>query len=319
MAAALWDGFPTLIGARWMTSMESNVITAVFLPIALGVIMLGLGLSLTLADFRRVIVYPKAVVVGLTCQMLLLPFACYGIARGFGLAPELAVGLMLLAASPGGATANLFSHLARGDVALNITLTATNSLLSLLSLPLIVNLSMTAFMGEGKEIGLQFGKVMQVFAIVLIPVGIGMAIRAKWPNTASRLDRPVRLLSAVFLILVIASAVMKESANLGEYFRQVGLAALAFNLLSMTVGYFIPLLVRLPERQAVAIGMEVGIHNGTLAIAIASSPLLLNNGVMAIPPAIYSLIMFFTAGAFGALVSRRLSRQQEALPSPAEP
>jgi BASS family bile acid:Na+ symporter len=250
--------------------------------------------------------------------MLVLPFACYGIARGFGLAPELAVGLMLLAASPGGATANLFSHLARGDVALNITLTATNSVLSLLTLPLIVNLSMAAFMGAGKDIGLQFDKVMQVFAIVLVPVAIGMAVRGKWPATATRLDRPVRLLSAVFLILVIASAVLKERANLGDYFRQVGLAALAFNLVSMMIGYFIPILVRLPERQAVAIGMEIGIHNGTLAIAIASSPLLLNNGVMAIPPAIYSLIMFFTAAGFGTLVSRRLSRAQ-ALPSPAEP
>jgi BASS family bile acid:Na+ symporter len=298
--------------------MQSNVLTAVFLPIALAVIMLGLGLSLTLADFRRVIVYPKAVFVGLLCQMLILPAACYGIARGFGLAPELAVGLMLLAASPGGATANLFSHLARGDVALNITLTATNSVLSLLTLPLIVNFSMTAFMGQGKDIGLQFDKVIQVFAIVLIPVAVGMAIRGKWPTTAGRMEKPVRLLSAAFLVLVIVGAVLKERANLGEFFRQVGLAALAFNLVSMLVGYFVPLLVKLPERQAVAIGMEIGIHNGTLAIAIASSPLLLNNSVMAIPPAIYSLIMFFTAAGFGAIVSRRLSRQ-EAEPSTAEP
>ncbi len=104
--------------------MEQNVITSVLLPVALGVIMLGLGLSLTLADFKRVIVYPKAVAIGLACQMLILPFACLGIAHAFDLPPALAVGLMLLAASPGGATANLFSHLAKGDVALNITLTS---------------------------------------------------------------------------------------------------------------------------------------------------------------------------------------------------
>lgn len=295
--------------------MQSNVVTAVFLPVALGIIMLGLGLTLTIADFRRVIVYPKAVVVGLACQTLVLPFACYGIARAFQLGPELAVGLMLLAASPGGATANLFSHLAHGDVALNITLTATNSILSLITLPFIVNLSLTAFLGAGRDIGLQPDKVLQVFAIVLVPVAIGMLVRSKSPGTAAKLERPVRILSAVFLVLVIVSAVLKERANLGDYFRQVGLAALAFNLVSMGVGYLVPLLVRLPERQAVAIGMEIGIHNGTLAIAIASSPLLLNNSVMAIPPAIYSLIMFFTAAAFGAYVSRRLRNA----PAAAEP
>ena len=285
--------------------MQSSIITTVFLPLALGVIMLGLGLSLSLADFRRVVVYPRAVFVGLACQMLILPAICFGIARGFGLPPELAVGLMLLSASPGGATANLFSHLAKGDVALNITLTAVNSVLSLFVLPFIVNLSLEAFMGAGKAIPLQFDKVIQVFAIVLVPVSIGMLIRAKKRSLASQFDKPVRILSAVFLLLVIASAVAKERANLGDFFRQVGLAALAFNLASMAVGYFVPLLLRVERRQAIAIGMEIGIHNGTLAIAIASAPTLLNNSTMAIPPAIYSLIMFFTAGAFGWLVSRR--------------
>ena len=284
--------------------MQSNVFTAVFMPLALGVIMLGLGLSLTLADFRRVLVYPRAVIVGLVCQTALLPVACYGIARAFELPPALAVGLMLLAASPGGATANLFSHLAKGDVALNITLTATNSVLSLFTLPLIVNFSLAAFMGEGKSLPLQFDKVIQVFAVVLIPVGIGMLIKAKRPATSERLQRPVKIASAVFLLLVIIAAVVKERSSLLEYFRQVGLAALCFNLVSMGVGYFVPLLVRLPKRQATAIGMEIGIHNGTLAIAIAG-PTLLNNSTMAIPPAIYSLIMFFTAAAFGWVVNRR--------------
>lgn len=294
--------------------MQSNVLTAVFLPIALGVIMLGLGLSLTLADFKRVVVYPRAVFVGLACQMLILPLVCFGIARGFGLGPELAVGLMLLAASPGGATANLFSHLAKGDVALNITLTAVNSVLSLFTLPLIVNLSLEAFMGAGKAIPLQFDKVLQVFVIVLGPVSVGMLVRAKKKALAERLDKPVRILSALFLILVIVGAVMKEP-NLGEFFRQVGLAALAFNLASMAVGYFVPQLLRVERRQAIAIGMEIGIHNGTLAIAIASSPLLLNNSTMAIPPAIYSLIMFFTAAAFGWTVARRGASQPAAAPA----
>jgi BASS family bile acid:Na+ symporter len=236
---------------------------------------------------------------------------CFAIAVGFELPPALAVGLMLLAASPGGATANLFSHLAKGDVALNITLTAVNSVLSLLTLPFIVNYSLVHFMGEGKVIPLQFDKVVQVFAIVLVPVGLGMLARSKRPKLAAGLERPVKLLSALFLVIVIAAAVAKERAHILEYFQQVGLAALAFNVASMAVGYFVPLIVRLPKRQAIAIGMEIGIHNGTLAIAIASAPTLLNNSTMAIPPAIYSLIMFFTAAAFGYLVNRRGDRSAQ--------
>ncbi|MBK9752655.1 MAG: bile acid:sodium symporter family protein [Nannocystis sp.] len=284
--------------------MQSSALTAIFLPVALGIIMLGLGLSLTIADFKRVVVYPRAVIVGLLCQMLILPVVCYGLAVGFNLPPELAVGLMLLAASPGGATANLFSHLAKGDVALNITLTAVNSVLSLLTLPFIVNFALTTFMGEGKVLPLQVDKVIQVFAIVLVPVSIGMTIRGVRPKLADGLDRPVRILSAVFLILIVAATIIKERAIIGDAFASVGPAALCFNLASMGVGYFIPRLLRLNKRQSIAIGMEIGIHNGTLAIAIATAPTLLNNSVMALPPAIYSLIMFFTAAAFGWLVNR---------------
>jgi bile acid:Na+ symporter, BASS family len=284
--------------------MEGNSITAVLLPIALAIVMLGLGLSLTIADFKRVVSYPKPVVVGLVCQMLVLPAVCFAIASGFGLAPELAVGLMLLAASPGGATANLFSHLAKGDVALNVSLTAVNSVLSLLTLPLIVNFAMRSFIGAERYIPMQASKIVQVFAIVLVPVAIGMAIRANKPELAQRSAGAVKLLSAIVLLLVVTGAVLKERAHIGEYFAQVGTAALAFNLASMAVGYFIPRLLQIGERQAIAIGMEIGIHNGTLAIAIAG-PTVLDNSTMAIPPAIYSLIMFFTAAAFGWVVSKR--------------
>ena len=285
--------------------MKSDVLNAVFLPVALGVIMLGLGLSLRVADFKRVIVYPRAVAIGLACQMLILPAVCVGIAHAFDLPPALAVGMMLLAASPGGATANLFSHLAKGDVALNITLTAVNSVLSLITLPLIVNYSLEHFMGEGRSIPLQFSKVMQVVVIVLTPVAIGMFVRSRKPGLADSLDKPVRIISAVFLLLVIGAAIAKERATILDSFQQVGLAALAFNLASLLVGFVIPRVFRVETKQAVAIGMEIGIHNGTLAIAIASSPSLLNNPTMAIPPAIYSLIMFFTATLFGIFVARR--------------
>jgi bile acid:Na+ symporter, BASS family len=284
--------------------MNSAFIYQILMPVALGIIMLGLGLSLTFADFRRVTQYPRTVFIALSCQMLILPFVCYGVAVGFGLIPVLAVGLMLLSASPGGATANLYSHLSDGDVVLNITLTAVNSVLSLFTLPIIVNLSLEQFMGEGKYIPLQFDKVLQVFAIVLIPVTIGMIINQRAPNFSKNLEKPVKVLSVLFLLFLIIFQIVNEYKTVAPYVPQIGLAALTFNLLSLGVGYFVPRLFKVPKRQAIAIGMEIGIHNGTLAIAIASSPLLLNNVTMAIPAGIYSLIMFITAALFGAVVKR---------------
>lgn len=283
--------------------MESSAITTVFLPLALGIIMLGLGLSLTLDDFKRVVHYPKAVIVGLMCQMIILPVLCWVLAVSFNLSAELAVGLMLLAASPGGPTANLYSHLSNGDVALNISLTAVNSLLSLFTLPLIVNFSIGYFMEADMAIPMQFKKVVEVFLIVLIPVSLGMLVHAKSPAISSRLTKPVKILSAVFLVLIIAAAIMKERSQVVSYFQQVGLAALLFNLFSMLLGYQIPRLLNIGKKQAIAIGMEIGIHNGTLAIYIALS--VLGNSAMSIPPAIYSLIMFFTAAMFGYWVNRK--------------
>lgn len=282
--------------------MESSAITTIFLPVALGIIMLGLGLSLTVADFQRVAKFPKVIFIGLFCQMIILPVVCFSIAKGFGLAPELAVGLMLLAASPGGSTANLFSHLANGDVALNISLTAFNSILSILMLPLIVNFSIDYFMESGQVVPLQFKKIIEVFAIVLVPVGIGMIVNAKNPNISIKLEKPVKILSALFLVLIIVSAIIKEKAHIVEYFQQIGIPALLFNVLSLGIGYFIPRILNINKKQAIAIGMEIGIHNGTMAIFIATT--VLNNSVMSIPPAIYSLIMFITAGAFGYFVSK---------------
>lgn len=282
--------------------MQGNSLLTTVMPIALGVIMLGLGLSLTIDDFKRVVVFPKAVIVGLVCQMLLLPVVCFFVAKGFGLSSELAVGLMLLSASPGGATANLYSHLSKGDVALNITLTAINSVLTLFTLPLIVGLSSAYFFTE-QEIVMPFKKVIEVFSIVLVPVSIGMLINAKWNSVAKKLDKPVKILSAIFLLLVIVGAVMKEKENIGSYFQQVGVAALVFNVLSMATGFFVPTLLKIGKKQAVAIGMEIGIHNGTLAIYIALN--VLGSTVMSIPAAIYSLIMFFTAAAFGFLVNMK--------------
>jgi BASS family bile acid:Na+ symporter len=277
-------------------------LTTIGLPIALGIIMLGLGLGLTVDDFRRVVRYPKAVLVALVCQVLLLPAACFGIAIAFGLPDQLAVGMMLLAASPGGTTANLYSHLFGGNVALNVSLTAVNSVLAVVTLPFVVNFAITYFMDAGTSLGLQFDKVVQVFAIVLIPVAIGMLIRRAKPSAAAALEKPVKILSVVVLVAVIAGAILKERDNIADYFVAVGLAVLAFNVLSLIVGYGVPRLTGVDHKGSIAAGFEIGIHNSTLAITIAVSPALLNSTEMAIPAAVYGIVMFFTAALFGLLI-----------------
>ncbi len=285
--------------------MNSSVATTVFLPIALGVVMLGLGLSLTVADFTRVARYPKAAAIALACQILVLPALCLGLVLLFDLAPPLAVGMMLLAASPGGTTANLFSHLARGDVALNITLTAINSVLAVVTLPLVVNLALDGFMDGEDAIGLQPAKLVQVFAIVLVPVAIGMVVRGRAPEFAQRLNKPVKIASAVVLFAVIAVAVYQERENVVGYMRDVGLVALTLCVLSLAIGYYVPRAFNVPRGQAVASSFEIGVHNSTLAITIALSPSLLNSTEMAIPPAVYGLLSFLPAGVLAYLLTRR--------------
>lgn len=291
--------------------MEQSFITTILLPVSLGIIMLGLGLTLTPDDFRRVFKYPRAVFIGLLVQLIALPLLCLLLVKVLRTDPVIAVGFMVLAASPGGTTASLYSHLFKGDVALNITLTAVNSVVSLFTMPLVVNLALMIFLGDGKTLPLQHAKVMQVFAIVLTPMTIGMIIRHRFPEASKRLYRPVKIASALFLVLIIAGAIAQESQNFVKFFREVGATALLFNLTSMAVGYMIPLITGLNKGEAIAISMEIGIHNAAFAITIAASPMLLNNGMMAVPPAVYGLIMMFTAAGFGFLVSRKHGKEDE--------
>lgn len=286
--------------------MESSIVTNVLLPLALGVVMLGLGLSLTLADFARVLRYPRAVLVGLFTQTVVLVTVAYLFARLFSLPPELAVGMMLLAASPGGATANIYSHLARGDVALNITLTAINSALALVTLPLIVNAALGHFLGQDQYVPPPTRKVIEVAAIIVIPVLVGMALRAGSTRLAARLEKPIRIFAVVVLAAVILAAIAAEWERLPGFIAAVGAACLAFNLSSMGIGYALPRMLRLPREQSIAISMEIGIHNGTLAIFIALN--VLQDARMSIPAAVYSIIMFVTAGAFTLWLNRRSPR-----------
>ena len=281
--------------------MNDSALIAVGLPVALAIIMFGLGLSLVLDDFRRVARRPRAVVVALILQVIVLPTVAFGLVQAFQVDPLIAVGVMLLAASPGGTTANLFSHLFRGDVALNITLTAINSVLAALTIPLITNLAID-FFGAGDALGLQLGKVVQVVAIVLVPVGVGMAVRQRSEAFAARADRPVRVFSIVVLAAVSLGAIVGERENLGGYLREVGAVVVIFCATSLLLGYTGARLFRLGRDQAVASSMEVGIHNTTVALTIALS--VLDSTAVAIPAAVYSIVMYPLATAFGFAITR---------------
>ena len=283
--------------------MQASILTDLLLPLAIGIVMLGLGLSLTIEDFRRVARYPLAVGFGLFLQVLLLPLAAFAIAIGLKLSPDHAVGLMLLAAAPGGATANIYSHLARGDVALNITLTAVNSLLCLLTLPIVLDLSLSYFLGNGQYVPPPHRKVVEVGAIILIPVALGMLLRARAENFAIRAEQPITIYSILVLVVLIAGAIYIERKALLPSLIAVGGACLAFNLVSMLSGYLAPLALRLPKGQAVAIAKEIGIHNAALAIFIALN--VLRNPAAAVVPGIYSLVMYVTASAFAVWLLRR--------------
>jgi bile acid:Na+ symporter, BASS family len=275
--------------------MQTTIVTTLLLPLALGVIMFGLGLHLKPKDFARVITAPKPVAIGLATQMLVLPPIAWLIAVVFRLPPELAVGMLLLAASPGGATANVFSHLAKGDVALNITLTAINSLLILLTLPLIVGWAMAHFLGAEAHVPPPVQKVVEVGVIILAPVGIGMLVRAFAARAADAIERVVRPLSLLILLSLIVLTVVREWALLTAHAAQIGSACLLLSVLSLAIGYGVARALKLNREQGVAISFEIGIHNTTLAIFIALS--VLERPALSVPAALYSLVMYFTAGA----------------------
>ena len=274
--------------------MQSSVLTELFLPFSLAVIMFGMGLSLRVEDFKRILIYPKAVGIGLLNQLVLLPILAFGIVKAFSLPPELAVGLMILAVCPGGATSNLITHLAKGDSALSITLTACSSVITVFTIPFLVNFSIAYFIpgGEAKQLEV-VGTVVSVLFITLIPVALGMITLAKAPRLAEKWDQPFRKISIVFFVVIVGAAILKERENLVQYFIEAGPAALALNLSTLALSFAMAKWTGLPFRQGLTIAIESGIQNGTLGITIAAT--LLVNSVMSIPSAIYSLLMFGTA------------------------
>lgn len=281
--------------------MDSGLFT-LFLPLILAFMMVGLGLELTVKDFLRIRYHPKAIFFALFSQQVILVGVAFFICILFKPSPLLAIGLMLLAASPGGPTANLISYIFKGDVALNLTLTALNSIICTFTLPFIVNLSMHYFLGESQSFAMPIEKITQVFLIIFVPVCLGMLIRSYTPKTALQLNKPMRFFSVIFLISIFLYALYKERLHLTEYFSEIGIAMALFCLISFLVGYLVPHLAGISDRQARACTFEVGIHNTGFALTIALS--VLSNTTIAIPAGIYTIFMYIFAFTFGYILNK---------------
>lgn len=272
-----------------------NVSTAI-LALSLIIIMFGMGLSLTTDDFKRVFIAPKAILTGLVNQLILLPVVGFLLITWIDVAPEIAIGLIILAACPGGPTSNLITHLAKGDTALSVSLTAISSFLTLITIPFIVNLGLVYVLGEGTEIRLSVVEtILQVFIIVIIPVLLGMLIRSRKPGFADRMEKPVRIASAFVFVLVLVGLLVKERANIIPYYQQAGIITVSLNLITMALGLLSAKVLKLSLKQGISISIESGIQNGTLGIAIAT--VLLSNTSYGIAPAVYGVTMFLTGGA----------------------
>lgn len=281
----------------------------IILAISLIIIMFGMGLSLTLSDFKKVVLYPKAIVIGLTSQIIILPILGYLIATTLNLSPTTAIGVMLLAACPGGPTSNLLTHLAKGDLALSVSLTAVASLLTIITIPFIMQFAMTEFSSQGQEVSVDaFTMIKQLLVIVLIPVSIGMWVKAKFSAFAGKMEKPVKIASAIIFILVVIGVTYSIKDAFMAYLNEAGLPAILLNVSTMSVGFLLAVLFKLNKPQAISISIESGIQNGTLAITLAT--IALNNAEFAIVPAIYGLLMFATA-AIVIFLRNRLGGKDE--------
>lgn len=276
--------------------METNFITDLLLPLSLFIIMLGMGMTLTISDFKQVVLFPKAVILGLVGQMIMLPLIGFVLVKLFNVDAMIAVGVMIIAACPGGTTSNLISHLAKGDTALSITLTAISSLLTVITIPLVIGLSMSLFLSADQNIELPFIKtITTLIVITLLPVGLGMLINKNFSQLAQKQERWVKVFSGLFLAFLIVMIIWQQSDAVIKGIIDIGLVVLCLNIISMLSGFIVSYLAGLNNRQTTTITIEIGLQNGTLAILIATT--ILHVPELAIPAAIYSLTMFITGAS----------------------
>ena len=276
-----------------------------FLPVTLAIITLGMGLSLTEKDFRNIFLQPKAVIIGLCCQMILLPVIAWLIVRSANIEPVFKVGLMIIAACPGGATSNLITYLLRGNVALSISMTALNSMLTLITIPLVVHFSLEAFM-QDDTFQLEVGKtILKVFLITIVPAFAGTRIRKNFPDFSIKLERPLRVVLPLLLMLVYAGVIFIDQGT-GEGtrsdFARIFPLTLLLNILAMVSGFLVARIFRLRVINQFTISIEVGLQNSALAIYVAAT--LLNSNDMALVPVVYGSFSFFSTLLFGWSVKK---------------
>ena len=282
--------------------MEPSQAITVLLPLALFIIMSSLGLALTLGDFKRVALYPKGATIGLVNLILLSPLLGFLLAKLFGLTGALAVGMVLLGASPGGTTANMLTHLARGDTALSVTMTALSSLAAVITTPLFLGLASAHFAAQDAALQLNMGPiVVKILLITLVPLSIGMAVRALAPAFALRIEPMAKKIATGFFALVVVAVLVSEHDEISKNIAVVGPAVLALNVLAMTISYMIAKAARLDSKQSTAIAIELGVHNTTLAMAVGA----MVAPALVVPAAVYGVFMFITAGVFAKMMHAR--------------
>lgn len=273
---------------------ETNIITQAFLPLSLAFIMFSVGLELTLDDFKRVVVQPKDFFIGAVSQVVILPLVAFALLSFWTIDPLLAVGVMIIAACPGGVTSNLMTYLARGDTALSVSLTAVISLLAVITLPIIVSFSIGHFMDAASAPELPIGQtIIGVFLITTVPVVIGMLVKRFAPVFTEKFDRIARIIASVLFVVIVIGAIASERENIVDYFIQAGPQTLALNVVMMIIAALLARFAGMGIKQRIAITLECGLQNGTLAIFVAAT--LIGNKTMMVPGGIYSLLMFVTA------------------------
>ena len=274
----------------------TTIITQIFLPVSLAIIMFGMGLTLVVSDFGRLFAYPKEVLIGLFNQLIFLPLIGFLIILLFDLNSSMAIGIMILSLCPGGPTSNLITQVARGNIGLSVTLTALASLITVFTIPIILSEAITYFTGE-TDVIIELPVVqtmLQILVITVIPVSIGMVIRKKNEAFALRMERPMRIASTVLFIIIFLLVMIANKDLIVQAMKEVGLATLLLNLSTMALGYFTAKIFGIKGKSQISITIESGIQNGTLAFVIATT--ILNNVEMGLPTGAYSIWMFITGG-----------------------
>lgn len=283
--------------------MQSDIFSSALLPLILAFIMFSLGLGLTLGDFQRILRQPRAMLVGVVCHFVLLPLVCFGMLKLVGMEGVFAVGFMILAACPTGATSNLLTYLARGDVALALSFTAMASLLTIFTLPVVVTWSLAHFMEAERAVEVPVAFMMMQVALVMgLPVSIGMAVRHRRTAWALRFEPRATRIATVLFMLIVVLAVIKNWPMVQAHFAALAPLAVALNLTMLSLGFGVAWLARLSRSQSITLGIETAVQNGALALVIAIS--VLQDGSMAIPGALYGVLMYI-GGLLFALVMRR--------------